>query len=168
MFPIAALFVAGGGAAGGILAGNLLGWSAKRASSWLQSATELVSEKQSANGASPADLPLAALTAGLAIAGAVAFPVLYLSTVPLLIYLSRSLYVKAYRQLFIDRQVKMAVLDGVISALMIVFGFYLFNSIYLFLYFVSTRLIDNARLHSMDGLVNVFKSLPQAAWVLVD
>lgn len=168
MFPIAALFVVGGGMVGGILAGNLLARNAKSSSSWLQPTTRIVTDKQSAISASPVDLPLAGVTAGLAIAGAVAFPGLYLLTIPLMIYLSRSLYVNAYRQLFIDRQVKMAVLDGVISALMIVFGFYLLNSIYLFLYLVSARLIDNARLHSMDGLVNVFKSLPQSAWVLVD
>lgn len=197
MFPIAGLFVLGGSVASGTLAGTLLGRDTKKSlPSWLRPASssdvshpknvedggkrnglslrkqQPVSEsgvdKSPGTYSSHTDLLLSAVTVGLTLAGRVVFPPLNLVTIPLQIYLCRPYYKDAYRQIFVERKVKMAVLDTVVSSLMLVSGYYFLNSVYLFMFNLSAKLIDNARQHSMNELVSVFNAIPRTAWVLID
>ncbi len=114
------------------------------------------------------NLKIATVTTGLAIAGAVGYPLLTLACIPGQIYLSFPFFKDGYRQLFKERVVKMAVLDATIFSLSLFFGFYIVNGLYLMLFNLSQKLINQTRQSSVDNLITVFGEMPRLAWIEVD
>lgn len=114
------------------------------------------------------NLKIATITTVLAISGGLGYPLLSLISIPGQIYLSIPFFKEGYRQLFKEKTVRMAVLDATIATTLLVFRFYVVNSVYLILFNLSQKLIHQTRQTSMENLKNVFGEIPRTAWVEIN
>lgn len=113
---------------------------------------------------------LGAATANLAL-GLVALlvcPPLLLATVPYMLWFSQRNYKSAYRALFQEHRVNIAVVDAVFVTWALLSGYLFAGTVGLFLISLSLKLLATTRKHSQHSLINVFGLHSPTVWMLVD
>jgi heavy metal translocating P-type ATPase len=125
---------------------------------------EISEEEKSVNrflGAAIANL-------ALGLVGLLVCPPLLLATVPYMLWFSQRNYKSAYRALFKEHRVNIAVVDAVFVTWALFSGYLFAGTVGLFLISLSLKLLATTRKHSQQSLINVFGLRSPTVWMLVD
>lgn len=113
-------------------------------------------------------LATSSVSLALATAGTLFYPPLALLSLPGLVYGTFPVWQKAYRALFYDKQVKIAILDSIALPGIILTGHFLAAALCYTLYYVSEKLLLKTKDSSIKNLTNVFGEQPRFVWILSD
>jgi heavy metal translocating P-type ATPase len=113
---------------------------------------------------------LGAATANLllGLVGIIFYPPLVIATVPYMLWFSFRNYKSAYRAIFKERRVNIAVVDAVIVTWALLSGYIFAGNVGLFLISLSLKLLSTTRKHSQQSLINIFELHSAAVWMVVD
>jgi len=111
-------------------------------------------------------LPISITGVGLATAGALGSPLLSLLSVPVSIYAALPIFQMAYRSLFKEGKLKVAVLDSIAIMSGLVTGYYFVTAFAAFIYYVAAKLLSKTRNNTRKTLTNVFAEQPRFVWLL--
>jgi Cu2+-exporting ATPase len=114
------------------------------------------------------DFAVGSASLGLAIAGSVLYPPLYLLSVPGLLYSVRHMFLNSYQSLRKEGKVHVNTLSSITIAACLFGGQFAAAATTGFFYSFSQWLLLQVKNDSKQSLVNVFRLSSQMAWVLVD
>jgi len=115
-------------------------------------------------------IAIAGATTGIAALAGVGVGVGLLSivTLPLLAYLFWPMLSAGYHETFKARKVGFATVNAILFPMLISTGYVFAASLFIFLYYLSLKLVTSTRRKSEEALTSIFKEIPSKAWVLVD
>ena len=105
---------------------------------------------------------------GLGLVGLIFYPPLLLATVPYMLWFSQRNFKSAYRALFKEHRVNIAVVDMVFVTWALLSGYLFAGTVGLFLVSLSLKLLATTRKHSQQSLIHVFGLHSPTVWMLVD
>ncbi|MEM7538401.1 MAG: heavy metal translocating P-type ATPase [Chloroflexota bacterium] len=111
-------------------------------------------------------LSLASL--GLATLGTVAYPPLSLASAALLTYISIPLFQQAYHSVRHERQIKIAILDAIVSASCLVTGYYIPCAMMCSLVYGGRKVLTRTEDNSRSSLLDIFGLQSSMAWLYKD
>ena len=111
-------------------------------------------------------LAMASVNMGLAAICMLSYPPLLVSTIPLSLYLSLRHFKNAYRSLFKDKRISIAVVDTVLITWSVLSGYLLAAALGLFLSVLSLKLLSRTKDTSKRKLTDVFVQHPHSVWIL--
>ncbi len=105
---------------------------------------------------------------GLGLVGLIFYPPLLLATIPYMLWFSQRNYKSAYRGIFKEHRINIAVVDAVFVTWALLSGYLFAGTVGLFLISLSMKLLATTRKHSQQSLINVFGLHSPTAWLLID
>ncbi len=105
---------------------------------------------------------------GLALVGAVGYPLVSLLSVPVSLYAYGDILRAGYHALFKERRLRAAVLDSIITFGLVISGYYIATALSNCVYFLGVRLLLQTEDASRQSLTNLFGEQPRLVWRLVD
>ncbi|MFK5976582.1 MAG: heavy metal translocating P-type ATPase [Sulfurovum sp.] len=110
-------------------------------------------------------LILSASLLTLTIGGMFISPVLTLISIPGLIYLNLAFIKNAYLELFKEKKVGMATLDGILAILMLSLGYFFAIALFFTLYYISRNILLKTEDSSKKSLIDIWGEVPEKVWI---
>ncbi len=111
---------------------------------------------------------IASANLGLAVICQVFYPPLLVSTIPGIFWLSSVYFKEAWRSLFKEHRISIAVLDSLLATLFVISGYFFAAVLANFLFGLSRKLLSRTKDSSRRKLVNVFGQNFRSVWVQVE
>jgi heavy metal translocating P-type ATPase len=132
------------------------------------SSTTLATEISEVEKKNNQNLVISLVSLGLTTAGALVSRTFTLIAIPALIYTSIPFYKEAYKSLFKERKIKIAVADVIIVTGCLASGYFFAASLAGSFYFGSRKLLLKAEEQSNQSVINIFGKQPRYVWILSD
>ncbi len=101
----------------------------------------------------------------LTIGGALGYPLLTWLSVPGLIYLEIPFIKRGYHELFKERKIGAATLDGVIAFTMLSLQYFFASAFFFTLYYTSRKILLKTEDSSRNSLISIWGETPQFVWI---
>ncbi|MEN8219986.1 MAG: heavy metal translocating P-type ATPase [Pseudomonadota bacterium] len=113
-------------------------------------------------------LNISLVSLGLIISGYLIYPPLLLVSIFPLLYIAMHRLKTAYTTLFIEKRLRIEVVDGLWITGALVNGYYFWVAVGTGIYFLSEKILAETEDSSRQNLINVFGEQPRSIWVLVN
>lgn len=111
---------------------------------------------------------ISAATVGIATLASLGVGSTSLFALPLLLYLFWPILRAGYQEITVERKVGFFTINAILFPLLLITGYIFTASIYIFLHYLAEKLMSATRRKSEEALTNIFKDIPNTAWILVD